>query len=88
MDCNGPMPLAGQRFLHPWILGYPVTPGVRAVVVSSPPTLGVLKHLCVGFSLSVVGLGVEPASNVSISKILFETLCIFMRISNHDNNKS
>lgn len=37
--------MAGQRFLHPWFPGEPVTPSVLTDVVSSPVTLVVLQHL-------------------------------------------
>ena len=54
------MPLAGQRCLHPWILGVPVTQDLGAdVVPSSPVILGMLEHLGVKFVLCVVGLGEE-----------------------------
>jgi hypothetical protein len=40
------MILAGWDFLHPWILGVPVTPDVGAdIVASSSMILGVLEHL-------------------------------------------
>lgn len=45
-------------FLHPWVLGNPVTPGVRPDVVSfSPVMLGVLQHLGFEIPLAVMGLG-------------------------------
>ena len=51
-------------------LGGPVTPGVGAVVASSPLILGVLEHLRVQLPLGVVGLGVEPAPKVCLGYIL------------------
>jgi hypothetical protein len=52
-----------------WILGDPVTLGVRAdIEISSSVILGMLEHLVFELPLSVVGLGVEPAPKVSSNK--------------------
>lgn len=61
-DWKEVMPLTGQRFLCPQILGDPVTVGVGIdVVASSPVILSLLEHLRVEFPLGVVGLVTEPA---------------------------
>lgn len=58
-------------FLSPWILGYPVTPGVGAGlgtdVVTSPVIFGVSKQLGVRLSLGVVGVSAEPLSKICSS---------------------
>lgn len=61
------MSLAVQDFLHPWVLGNPVTPGVGPDVVScSPVMLGILQHLGLELPLAVMGLGEEPLPKVYV----------------------
>jgi hypothetical protein len=75
------MPLGGWRFLHPWILGDPVTPDVGSdVVTSSPVILGMLEHLEGELPLGVVGLGVESAPKVCPGhRLRLEGYCISLR---------
>lgn len=59
-DRKEPMPLAGPGFLGPWILGDPVTRGVRVDFVVSPMILDISEHL--EFRLP---LGAESAPQAS-----------------------
>jgi hypothetical protein len=67
-DQNGPVPLPGWGFLHPWILGVSITPATVADVVASlPMNLGVLEHLRVKLPLHARELGVDPEPKVCSS---------------------
>lgn len=64
LNCKLPLPLVELWFLHPWIMEFPVTQGVGAVLASSIVILSLFEHLGFLLPLCVVGMGAEPAPKV------------------------
>ena len=86
---NEPVPLAGQGFLHRWILLDPVTPSVGTdVVASSPMMLCMLEYLGISFLWvlwdwvqSLFPMFPSPAQDISKNQFL-----ILLFSSIHNNN--
>jgi hypothetical protein len=76
-----PVPLAGQEFMHPWIVLISVNPSVGADVVgSSPMMLYMLECLGDRLPLGVVGLGTEldhEACSGYQQELIFNLLVLF-----------